>query len=154
MFKAPWGLSFLFKSNDHVTLKSLGKTSVGWPRITNRRELSLRRLESKSSRLCSKNLVDDRNKKRVVETLNINTEKHVTMSWTLTVLKLEKRDVMLLANSYSFRIWRGTDYFSLYWVWQDMKQQFQFNLLYDMLILCSKVQQSLLRRPTPRISFL
>ena len=30
---------------------------MGWPRITNSRELSLRRLESKSSRLCSKNLV-------------------------------------------------------------------------------------------------
>lgn len=44
------------KSDSSVTLKSLGKTSVGWPRITNRRELSLRRLESKSSRLCNKNL--------------------------------------------------------------------------------------------------
>lgn len=42
-----------------VTLNSLGKTSVGWPRITNSRELSFRRLESKSSRLCSKNLKDD-----------------------------------------------------------------------------------------------
>lgn len=38
------------------SLKSRGKTSVGWPRITNSRELSFRRLESKSSRLCSKNL--------------------------------------------------------------------------------------------------
>lgn len=38
------------------TLKSLGKTSVGWPRITKRRELSLRRLASKSSKHCSKNL--------------------------------------------------------------------------------------------------
>lgn len=47
-------------SNECVTLKSLGKTSVGCPLITNRREFSLRRLESKSSRLCSKNLEDDR----------------------------------------------------------------------------------------------
>lgn len=54
------------ESEDRLTLKSLGKTSVGWPRITNSRELSLRRLESKSSRLCSKNLEDDRKKDRVV----------------------------------------------------------------------------------------
>ncbi len=71
---------------------------MGWPRITNRRELSLRRLESKSSRLCSKNLEDDRNKERVVKTLEINIEKHVAMSWTLTMLKQENRDIMLLAS--------------------------------------------------------
>lgn len=65
VLKAPWRCSLVIKSDEHVTLKSLGKTSVGWPRITNRRELSLRRLESKSSRLCSKNLEDDKNKSRV-----------------------------------------------------------------------------------------
>lgn len=45
-------------------MKSRGKTSVGWPRITNSRELSFRRLESKSSRLCSKNLEDDTGNKQ------------------------------------------------------------------------------------------
>lgn len=39
-----------------VTLKSLGKTSVGWPLITYRQELSLQRLASRSSRHCNKNL--------------------------------------------------------------------------------------------------
>lgn len=56
VFKEMW--NNVFDTEDFVTLNSLGKTSVGWPRITNSRELSLRRLESKSSRLCSKNLED------------------------------------------------------------------------------------------------
>lgn len=50
----------VLEADDGVTLKSLGKTSVGWPLITNSRELSFRRLESKSSRLCSKNLKEGR----------------------------------------------------------------------------------------------
>lgn len=39
-----------------ATLKIRGKTSVGWPLMTNKRELSLRRLASKSSKHCNKNL--------------------------------------------------------------------------------------------------
>lgn len=38
------------------TLKSLGKTSAGCPRITNKREFSFRRLASRSSRHWSRNL--------------------------------------------------------------------------------------------------
>lgn len=58
VFREIW--NNVFELEDYLTLNSLGKTSVGWPRITNSRELSLRRLESKSSRLCSKNLEDNR----------------------------------------------------------------------------------------------
>jgi hypothetical protein len=39
-----------------LTLKRVGRTSAGWPRTTNRREFSFRKLESKSSRHCNKNL--------------------------------------------------------------------------------------------------
>jgi hypothetical protein len=39
-----------------ITLKSLGNTSAGCPRITNRREFNFRRLASRSSRHWSKNL--------------------------------------------------------------------------------------------------
>lgn len=46
-------------------MNSLGKTSVGWPRITNSREFSFRRLESRSSRLCSRNLKDGGNRHKL-----------------------------------------------------------------------------------------
>ena len=38
------------------SLNSVGRTSAGWPLITKRREFSFRRLASRSSRDCSKNL--------------------------------------------------------------------------------------------------
>lgn len=38
------------------SLNSFGNASAGWPRITKRREFRLRRLRSKSSRHCSRNL--------------------------------------------------------------------------------------------------
>lgn len=41
---------------DTLTLKSLGNTSAGWPRTTNRREFSFLKLVSRSSRDCSRNL--------------------------------------------------------------------------------------------------
>lgn len=53
-------------------MNSLGKTSVGWPRITNSRELSFRRLESKSSRLCSKNLKDDTGESKKNKNLSLS----------------------------------------------------------------------------------
>lgn len=38
------------------SLKSLGSVSAGWPRITNNREFNRRKLESRSSRHCKRNL--------------------------------------------------------------------------------------------------
>lgn len=40
----------------NFTLNNRGKTLAGWPRITKRRELSFRRLESRSSRHWRRNL--------------------------------------------------------------------------------------------------
>lgn len=45
-----------YEADNCFTLNSRGKMLAGWPRMTKRRELSLRRLESKSSKDCSRNL--------------------------------------------------------------------------------------------------
>lgn len=49
------------------TLKRRGKTSVGWPLMTNKRELSLRKLASKSSKQCNKNLEPNRQKDQLID---------------------------------------------------------------------------------------